>query len=140
MAKYCANCGHELRDGDKFCAECGTPLGDLRPPQQTAQQGRWVYQTLTESLNGATFKGISWPLSGGAPSAKSGDLPGYIEQVVNALVDRMSAEGWQPDEAISPASLWRNDHVKCKIKSGIVTNQIVRLESVSVRFKRWVAQ
>ncbi len=22
---YCRNCGHELKDGDKFCTQCGTP-------------------------------------------------------------------------------------------------------------------
>jgi zinc-ribbon domain len=29
MAKHCTNCGHELRETDKFCAECGTPLGGV---------------------------------------------------------------------------------------------------------------
>jgi len=139
MAKHCTNCGHELRDTDKFFAECGTPVDGSRPQAQATPQGRWVYETFTESLNGATFKGISWPLNGGAPSAKSGDLPGYIERIVMELVSRVSAEGWQPDESISPASLWRSDHVKFKAKSGIIANDIVKLESVSVRFKRWVA-
>jgi hypothetical protein len=27
MAKHCTNCGHELREGDKFCSECGTVVG-----------------------------------------------------------------------------------------------------------------
>jgi hypothetical protein len=27
MAKHCTNCGHELREGDKFCSECGIVLG-----------------------------------------------------------------------------------------------------------------
>jgi hypothetical protein len=28
MAKFCTNCGHELREMDKFCSECGFPVGD----------------------------------------------------------------------------------------------------------------
>lgn len=26
-AKFCSNCGHELRAGDKFCSQCATPVG-----------------------------------------------------------------------------------------------------------------
>jgi hypothetical protein len=26
MANYCTNCGHQLREGEKFCAACGTPV------------------------------------------------------------------------------------------------------------------
>ncbi len=33
MAKYCMNCGAELKEGTKFCISCGAPV-----PQQTVQQ------------------------------------------------------------------------------------------------------
>jgi len=27
MANFCAQCGHELREDDRFCSECGTEGG-----------------------------------------------------------------------------------------------------------------
>jgi zinc ribbon protein len=40
MAKHCTNCGHELRETDKFCAECGTAVGGGAPQ---APQIQWEY-------------------------------------------------------------------------------------------------
>lgn len=28
MAKYCANCGNEIKEGAKFCANCGASIND----------------------------------------------------------------------------------------------------------------
>lgn len=38
MAKFCSNCGHELRDTDKFCSECGAAVGG-----GAALPGAWEY-------------------------------------------------------------------------------------------------
>lgn len=140
LARYCANCGHELREGDKFCAECGTSAGGAAAQAQPARRGHWEYHTFTESLNGAKFTGISYPMDGGVASAKSGDIAGTIERVVNALVARLSAEGWEPDESINANTLWREQHVKWEVKGGNFTSLRIILESVSVRFRRWVTQ
>jgi zinc-ribbon domain len=32
MAKFCTNCGHELREGAKFCSECETPVRSETAP------------------------------------------------------------------------------------------------------------
>ncbi len=31
MAKFCTNCGKELKDTDKACASCGTPVDGVAP-------------------------------------------------------------------------------------------------------------
>lgn len=138
MAKHCTNCGFALRDTDKFCAECGTAVGGVAARTQATRDGHWERRTFTESLNGATFKGISYPLDGGVASAKSGNIAGYIEGVVNALVARVSAEGWEPDESINANTLWKEQHVNWETKGGTFTELRIQLNGVSVRFRRWV--
>ena len=30
MAKFCANCGAPMEDGDVVCGQCGTPVSNFR--------------------------------------------------------------------------------------------------------------
>lgn len=50
MAKHCTNCGHELRDSDKFCAECGTAVGGNAPTQP--EPVRYEYCEIENQLVG----------------------------------------------------------------------------------------
>ncbi|MCH4154178.1 MAG: zinc-ribbon domain-containing protein [Saccharofermentans sp.] len=38
MAKFCANCGAELNDGEKFCPSCGTPAAEPVSAEATASE------------------------------------------------------------------------------------------------------
>src|SRR5690349_19282832 len=40
MANHCTNCGHELRDGDKFCANCGATQAGVQSAPQGGQAAR----------------------------------------------------------------------------------------------------
>lgn len=39
MAKFCANCGAQLEDGDKVCGQCGTPVNGAAPAPAAASTG-----------------------------------------------------------------------------------------------------
>lgn len=68
MAKYCANCGHELREGDKFCAGCGTPAGGVAMQAQPARRGHWEYAEFAADLGGQIVdKSANFRLDGGLP-------------------------------------------------------------------------
>jgi uncharacterized membrane protein YvbJ len=124
---------------DKFCAECGTPVDGSRPQAQAAPQSRWEYQTFTESLNGAKFAGAIWiPGSDAMPSTKTGDIADYIEEAVSQLVARVAVDVWEPDESLNADKLWRAKHVKWDHKKRTFGGTLLTLNSVNVRFKRWV--
>jgi zinc-ribbon domain len=120
MAKHCTNCGHELRDGDKFCAECGTPTsGAVVQPQPT----RWEYcEIVWAQLGGmnifnhkalallwakavgpqGTYQAASSdkPIHALMPGAGTFDL-GPIsdragQEACDALVTKLLAAGWEP--------------------------------------------
>jgi hypothetical protein len=40
---HCTNCGHELREGEKFCAECGTPASGQAATYVQATPTQWEY-------------------------------------------------------------------------------------------------
>ncbi|AYU54219.1 TcaA second domain-containing protein [Staphylococcus debuckii] len=35
--RYCKNCGHEIKDGQKVCTQCGTPVDQNQPPRRSSQ-------------------------------------------------------------------------------------------------------
>ena len=142
MARYCTNCGHGRNDTDKFCSECGTAIGGRAVHAQAVQKGHWECQTFTESLGGARFNGIEWPVIGCVPCAKPvGGMAGHIERIVDGLVACVGREGWEPDESLTADSLWRKQCVNWKRAQPqpcLTSHAEIDLISVSIRFKRWV--
>jgi hypothetical protein len=140
MARYCTNCGHGCKDPDKFCSECGTEVGGRAGHAAALQQGHWECQTFTESLGGARFKGIEWPMNGSMPCAKPGvGMAGHIERIVDGLVGCVARDGWEPDELLTADSLWGKQCVNWKRAQPCLANYAeIDLISVRVRFKRWV--
>jgi zinc-ribbon domain len=46
MAQYCASCGSDLRDGDRFCAACGASVGlSASPSETTTPSQATTYET-----------------------------------------------------------------------------------------------
>jgi zinc-ribbon domain len=109
VAKHCTNCGHELREGDKFCAECGASAGQATTPQQAP-----VYETceikwrrtmswpvfrfafVAEAIGpqGMYSAGQSDSVTGPAsPERGAGAARG--KAVLNALIARLTSEGWE---------------------------------------------
>ena len=35
--RYCKNCGHEIKEGQKVCTQCGTPVDQSQQPRRTSQ-------------------------------------------------------------------------------------------------------
>jgi zinc-ribbon domain len=135
MAKHCTNCGHELRDSDKFCSECGTPVGGVT--RQT-QPERLEYQTFSESLTG-NFYGIEGvPMDGGLPTTPGGKLTREIEDAVDRMLDRAASAGWEPAEATDTNSLWKAQCVERKYKSSLFGNDKVAATKLELRFRRKV--
>jgi roadblock/LC7 domain-containing protein len=111
MAKYCTNCGHELREGDKFCAECGTPVGSpasvpLRPRWETCDityrevkpaglftraQGQFVAIALGRV--GSYVVAESAVFAVGANDAPDLNEPEHVA-ALTALISRLTADGW----------------------------------------------
>jgi uncharacterized membrane protein YvbJ len=57
MANFCSNCGHELRERDKFCSECATPVGGAATQ---AQPERSEYCEITWTKKGFFIQAQSY--------------------------------------------------------------------------------
>ncbi len=120
MAKYCTNCGREMREDDKFCAECGTPVSGAVStpalPQQPYQPLSWEYCTIKASWKGGwTYRGVKGFFYGEAtgPSGiymvarsrewqdKDGDtfrissVNRDMKAVLSEFVQTLVASGWE---------------------------------------------
>jgi len=121
MARYCTNCGHELRDGDKFCSECGTPVGSLassplRPRWETCEiTCREVKAARRFTKVQLQFVAAAIGRVGRYVAAESevfpageDDAPDYSEpdhmRILTALITRLTADGWNvlPDRVEHP--------------------------------------
>jgi hypothetical protein len=121
MARYCANCGHEFRDGDKFCAECGTPIGSpvsssLPPRWETCEVTyREIKQAALFTMAQGQFAAVALGRIGRYVAAESDVFaagengePDYNEPThvasLTALITRLISEGWEvlPDKALHP--------------------------------------
>jgi len=111
MANYCAHCGHELRDGDKFCAECGTRIGSpasspQRPQWETCEityrevqqaglftraQGQFVAVALGRV--GRYVAAESEVFSAGDNGEPDLNEPEHVT-ILTALINRLTADGW----------------------------------------------
>ena len=114
MAKHCTNCGHELREGEKFCAECGTAVGGAAAPVPQPVQyeyctivygepggfmgmtGRFRVEasgpygrhtlTVSDTCKGETYQtGLQQYLG---PSAR-------CQETLNQLMRSLTADGWE---------------------------------------------
>lgn len=110
MAKHCTNCGHELRDTDKFCAECGTAVGGVLSVSQATRQeaceivgiwiedGGWFGQDHCQFVAKAigprgTFNAeVSPILKGGILREETPEHKAALD----SLIRRLAADGWEP--------------------------------------------
>lgn len=69
MAKFCAKCGSELKEGSKFCVKCGAPVQGT-PVQGTPVQGM--------PGQGASMQGMSG--QNAQPGGMPGGMPGGYQQ------------------------------------------------------------
>lgn len=123
MAHHCTECGHELRDTDKFCAECGTPV-DGAPPQAPVIQWQYCDIDLANDEGGgygsfffggrrSFWRAIGVGPNGRFVAAKSGEfahrgrsISDEASQALDELIRRLSRDGWE----LLPirGSLWYN--------------------------------
>lgn len=112
MAKHCTNCGHELRETDKFCAECGTAVEGGAPQSKPTQ---WEYCEVDTVDGKAKFLASAqhhWVATvvgrnGMYEVAKSERLPGWPtdplgndvfghRKTLQAFIQKLVADGWEP--------------------------------------------
>lgn len=70
MAKFCAKCGSELKEGSKFCVKCGAPVQGA-PVQGMPGQGAPMYGTPGQ---GVPMQGMP------GQNARPGGMPGGYQQ------------------------------------------------------------
>jgi hypothetical protein len=123
VAKHCTNCGHELREGDKFCAECGTTTDGTAPQVSPVE---WEYCEVDivdagdRALGGSTYMWVAtavgrrgmyevgrspryngWPrghrdsFNGQVAPPIGSELEGYREKLT-IFVNGLASGGWQP--------------------------------------------
>lgn len=66
-----------------------------------------------------------------------------IKRGVQALLDRVSADGWEPVEPIHPDRLWDAKRITYVYANDFIdlfsgTSRSARLQAVSLNFRRWV--
>lgn len=105
MATHCTNCGHELREGDKFCAECGTPAGGTAVPPKSIQ---WEYCEISKHMTRNSWS-HSWhvfwaqavsPVRGEYNAGTSQEFQwssdGQAERAaLDAFIQQLSSIGWE---------------------------------------------
>jgi hypothetical protein len=111
MVKHCTNCGHELRETDKFCAECATPVGSTQVPSPQPLQYETCqieYEILRETfwiLRNAQLQFYAdavgpkgrYVAGRSAKFENCENLP-FPEQhsaVLNDLIANLTSEGWE---------------------------------------------
>lgn len=108
MAKHCTNCGHELRDGDKFCSECGTLVGGTASPARPIRyeyceiECEWVkdggifgkdeYQLRAKAVGP---KGVYYAMVDRAQTNSFMSEDDYTTAAVNSMIQRLAADGWE---------------------------------------------
>jgi len=71
MAKHCTNCGHELRETDKFCSECGTGIGGVKVQTQPTQwETGIIYRETVSEPNWVTYHWDKFYLEALGPKGK----------------------------------------------------------------------
>jgi hypothetical protein len=101
MAKHCTNCGHELRETDKFCAECGTAVGG-NPAQWEYCEVTWVNLNFTNKCFMGTAIGPKGIYSAGQSQEFDdgrNDIPWASDMkaatAINAFVIQLQSDGWE---------------------------------------------
>jgi len=92
MAKHCANCGHELREGDTLCARCGTLVGRQEHP---AEPVRWQHCEIV----GEQFP-LLWQKDTFAVHIRG---PKGVHQIADEIADHLVADGWEPVPEAGPS-------------------------------------
>lgn len=113
----------------------------------SAAAGRWEYDEFSESLTpyaGTTRYSAhvaAWHgLYGGVPDPNMRDP---IQRGVKALLDRVSADGWEPVEPVEPNRLWDANRINYVYANDFIdsfsgTSRSARLQDVNLNFRRWV--
>lgn len=108
MGKFCTNCGHELRDGDKFCSNCAAAVGGQVPAPAVQLEyceikwrshGFWlVHDSFYGEIRGP--RGLSGALTQqyvGSLVDPHGPLQnGKNKRAVEGLVRELASQGWEP--------------------------------------------
>jgi hypothetical protein len=120
VARYCANCGHELREGGIFCMACGTPVGGAathphasqpsQPPQPPQPPPNWEYCEIREfkAQVGGWFGSDIYTLTAVAFGPNGRYTAGEVSyeggigseqrsaQELMRLIMQLIDDGWQP--------------------------------------------
>jgi hypothetical protein len=125
MAKHCTNCGHELREGDKFCAECGTPAVEgmaARSPTNV----HWEYRDLVIPLN----------LRTNASDAEQAELRAKVDRIVLTQLQQVAKEGWEPEGRTDYGTLLETGQLRWRSTSFF--RYVWVYDSVTLRLRRRV--
>jgi hypothetical protein len=119
VAKHCTNCGHGLRDTDKFCPECGTSVNQESGTNAGAtyetceikwkrQRSMFLYRFVfyAEAIGPRGMYAAAQSaevVNSPSPAGMSGVIPKRTHAALNALVSLLAAEGWEPVSEKGPA-------------------------------------
>lgn len=95
MAKYCSNCGHELRDTDMFCSECATPVGEAAVQAQPHTTTRTEYHDVTIPLNIRITRSQARQYGGGSHSEQA--AAAQADPIIIQYLELAQKDGWEPE-------------------------------------------
>jgi hypothetical protein len=108
---------------------------DVRP-------GHWEYREFTVPLSSlGEFRMSGWPVDGSIPY--SGAI-GPINSAVQAFINRISTEGWEPTEPIDADRLYRARRLEGRARQTILhrlngdSDSLFSPQSARINCRRWV--
>ncbi len=131
MGITCSDCGTDSPNEAAFCWKCGQRLDTHARQEQPALP--WKYQEFSQTLGNAAvtdtfvYGGIN------ASGAMDPRQAAVINEGVRLLLDRVSAEGWEPAEAIDATSLAKSGKVSWTSKEHESLRKILSFAPSSIQ-------
>ena len=109
MAKFCANCGSPLNEGEKFCGKCGTKVEDFVPEANNANNAEAANSANAENTENNVQNNQSEQTPTAADTQQAVQAAAVTQQPQQQYQQPQQATPPQP-KGPNPAGVWVKNH------------------------------